>query len=181
MMPVLVSTFHPVHKLQALALVVVTSSKLDAECVLVVSQIDTTGFVQSLSKYHLAMILMTGNNLFFANKQLGEHHTWQVLLLGTISVQYPVHTIQSAQQYFAILFGKDSTGIKLVALQTIGCAVVVQTVVVHTVLVVTLYHNTAHTTACGYPDAVVLILGNTADVIITQALLLGQIVELVGL
>ena len=44
--PVVLQSFHPVHKLQSFALVVVTSSKLDGQRVLVVTKLYLTDFVQ---------------------------------------------------------------------------------------------------------------------------------------
>ena len=46
--PVFVLAFHPVHELQALTLVVVTSAKLDGERVLVVAEVDLVGLVHGL-------------------------------------------------------------------------------------------------------------------------------------
>ena len=46
---------------------------------------------------------------------------------------------------------------------------------------VTLYHDAADATASRYPDIVVLILGDTADVIVAETLLFGQIVQVIVL
>ena len=179
--PILIAALHPVHKLQTFTLVVVSGCKLDGECVLTMTQVYATCFVQGLIQYHLAVILVTSQHLFLTYEQLGEHYSWQLFLLSSFSVQYPVHTVESAQQYLAILLGKYRTRVELVTLQSVSCGVVVKSVVIHAFLVVALNNNTAYTTACSYPDAVVLIFGNTTDVVVTQALLLCQVVELVGL
>ena len=179
--PILITTLHPVHKLQALTLVIVTSSKLDGECVLTMTQVNAACLVQSLIQYYISVILMSCQHLFLANKQLGKHYSWQLLLLGSLSVQHPVHTIQSAQQYLAVLLGKYRTHVELVTLQSVSSGVVIESVVVNALLVVALYHNTAHTAACRYPYAVILVLSNTADVVVTQSLFLCEVVKLVGL
>ena len=46
---------------------------------------------------------------------------------------------------------------------------------------VTLHHDTADTTAGGYPHVVVLILGDTTDIIVAETLFLCQIVQTVVL
>ena len=86
MVPVFVLAFHPVHKLQALALIVVTGCEFDGKCILIMTQVDTIGFVQCLIEQHLAMILVTCNHFFLADKQLGQHHAWQVFLLSPVSM-----------------------------------------------------------------------------------------------
>ena len=44
---------------------------------------------------------------------------------------------------------------------------------------ISLDHNTADTAACCYPHIMVLVLGNTTNVIIAKSLLLCQIVQTV--
>ena len=44
--PVILQSFHPVHKLQSFTLVVVTSGKLDGQRVLVVAKLNLADFVQ---------------------------------------------------------------------------------------------------------------------------------------
>ena len=57
--------------------------------------------------------------------------------------------------------------VELIALQSILRAVVIKTVVVSTVLVVALHNDAAYSLTGGHPDVVVLVFGNTTDVIIT--------------
>ena len=76
---------------------------------------------------------------------------------------------------------QNSSRIKLVALQTIGSRVVIETVIVGTVLMVSLYNDTAHTTAGGNPHIMVLVFSNTTNVVIAEALFFCQIVQTVVL
>ena len=72
--PVFVLTFHPVHKLEALALVVVTCCELNGESGLIMSQFQFVGFIECLWQNHTVIVHMTRQNLFFTEKQLCEHH-----------------------------------------------------------------------------------------------------------
>ena len=177
--PVFVEAFHPVHELQTLALVVVTARELDGEGVLIMSQYEVVGLVECLRQYGTVVILMSGENLLLANEELCEHYARQGVVLAVGALELPVHAEETTQQYVSVLTGEDGTGVELVALQTVGCGIVVETVVVSAVLMVTLDDDTAHTTAGGHPDIVVLIFGDTTDVIVRQTLFLGQITQVV--
>ena len=73
--PVVVTTFHPVHELETFALVVVTCSKLDGECVLIVAQLYLAALVEGRCQDDLTIINMSSQNFFLTNKQLGQHNT----------------------------------------------------------------------------------------------------------
>ena len=179
--PVFILAFHPVHKLQAFALVVVTGCELDGECILVVSQFKSVGLVEGLWQHDALLVHMTCQDLLLADEQLGEHHAWKGVGVVVALLHHPVHTVETAQQHVAVLLGDDGTGIELVALQTVNRCVVVEAVVVSSFFVVALHNDTAHTAAGGHPDVVVLVFCDTADVVIAQTLLLRQVVQRVVL
>ena len=58
---------------------------------------------------------------------------------------------------------------------------ILKTIVGDALLVVTLYNDTTDTAAGGYPDVMVLVLCNTADIVVAQTLFLRQIVQRVVL
>ena len=175
--PVFVLTFHPIHELQTLALVVVSCCELDGEGVLVVSQLQIVRLVESLRQYYTLVVHVARHDLFLSDVELGEHHSRQGILVVRLFLHHPVHTIDAAKQHITVLFGDDGSGVELIALQTVCCGVVIKTVVVSTLFMVTLYDDTAHSAAGGYPDIVVLILCYTTDVIIAQSLFLSQVVQ----
>ena len=148
--PVFVLAFHPVHKLQALALVVVTGSELDGECILVVTQFEFVRLVEGLWQHDTLLVHMTSEDFLFADKQLCEHHAWQGVSVVVGLLHHPVHTVEATEQYVAVLLGDDGAWVELIALQTVGRRVVVEAVVVCAFLVVTLHDDTAHTTAGGH-------------------------------
>ena len=75
--------------------------------------------------------------------------------------------------------GQDSTRVELIALQTVGSGVVIQTIGKATVFVTTIDHNTCHTAAGRNPHIMILVFSNTADVVIAKTLLLSDMVEIV--
>ena len=114
--PVFILAFHPVHKLQAFALVVVTGCELDGECILVVSQFKSVGLVEGLWQHDTLLVHVTCQDLLLADEQLGEHHAWKGVGVVVALLHHPVHTVETAQQHVAVLLGDDGTGIELVAL-----------------------------------------------------------------
>ena len=75
--PVIVETFHPVHELQTLTLVVVTCSKLDGKRVLVVVQFQFRGLIEGLRQKNITIVFMSCEHFFLSQEQLGEHHPGQ--------------------------------------------------------------------------------------------------------
>ena len=178
--PVVVTTFHPVHKLQALALVIVTGSKLDGEGVLTICQFNLATLVECRGQDDAIIVGMSRQDFFLANKQLGQHDTGQGLLIVLGCFANPVDTVKSTEEDFTFVAGRqDSTHIELVALQTVVDAVVVESEGEGAVLVVTLNHNTTDTIAGGHPDASALVLGYTTDGVVAESVVFRDIVELV--
>ena len=93
--PVFILTFHPVHELQTFTLVVVTSSKLDRESILVVPEYNFVGLVHRLTKNHTASVFMTCEHLFFADEHLCEHYTRQRVLAVCNLLYYPVYAVKT--------------------------------------------------------------------------------------
>ena len=119
---------------------------------------------------------MSGYDLFLTDVELSEHHSRQGILVR-LFLYDPVHTVDAAKQYIAVLLGNDGSWVELIALETVCSGIVIKTVVVGSLFMVTLYDDTAHSAAGGYPDIVVLILCYTTDVIIAQSLFLSQVVQ----
>ena len=113
-LPVIVEPFHPIHELQAFALVVVTCSELDGDVVLVVRQFNTVALVQCLRERYTTIIGMTGQNLLLANEQLCQHNTRQRLRTLLRTLAYPVDAKQSAEDDATVLTGNDGTYVELV-------------------------------------------------------------------
>ena len=177
--PVIVETFHPIHELEALALVVVTSTKLDSEGALVVVQLYLIALVEGLWQNDVTVILHTRQDFLLTDKELGQHNARQRFLLIFISMTYPVDTIESAKEHFTILLGEDGTHIELVALQTVTDVVVVESVGERGIFVVTLYNHTTDTIAGRNPDAMVLVFCNTTDGVVAESVFLCDIAQLV--
>ena len=75
--PVVVKSLHPVHELQALALVVVAGGKLDGDGALAVVELYLVAFVECLGQDDVAVVVDAGEYLLFADKQLCQHDTGQ--------------------------------------------------------------------------------------------------------
>ena len=73
----------------------------------------------------------------------------------------------------------NGTGVELVALQSVGRGIVIETIGKCSILMAAVDHNTCHTTAGSDPHIMFHVFGNTADIIITKTLLLGDVVEVV--
>ena len=173
--PVVVKSFHPVHELQAFSLVIVTCGKLDGNVVLAIGQFNLVTLVEGLGQYDTAIVFMSCLNFLFTNKQLGQHDTWQRLLVILAGLTYPVDTIKTAKDYHTVVARHDSTHVELIALQSVVDAVVVESVVEGSVFMVTLYNHTADTIAGRNPDVVISVLGYTADGVIAESVFLRQV------
>ena len=101
--PVDVKSFHPIHKLQALTLVVVTGRELDGDGVLVVLQFNVVTFVERLCQDDGLIVGMANLHFFLSDEQLGKHNTGQRLDAFTHVMARPVDTIQAAQQDVAVI------------------------------------------------------------------------------
>ena len=165
--------------MQTLALVVVTSGKLNGNRVLTVEQLYLVALVEGLWQDDVTIVVDTRQDFLLTHEQLGQHDARQRGLLVFVAVAYPVDTIESTKQYLTILLGQDGTHIELVALQTVSNGVVVQTIVEGLVFMVTLHDDADNTITCRYPDAVVLILGNTADRVVAETVFLRNQTEFV--
>ena len=179
--PVVVETFHPVHELQAFALVVVAGSKLDGQRVLGIAQLDAADFVECRCQDDTSVVLMTCQYLCLSDEQLCQHDAWQRFLLILAGLAHPVDAIESAEQHDTVLACQDGSHVELVALQTVVDAVVVESVVEGAVLIVTLDDDAADAVAGRYPDVMTVVFGDAADGVVAEPVFLSQVVELVVL
>ena len=118
--------------------------------------------------------------LFLADKQLGQHDAGQRLGVVVDVVTGPVDAVKSTEDDVAVLFGHDGTHIELIAEKTVGHIVVIEVGADGAVFYVTLDDDAADAVAGGQPDVVFLVFGDAADVVVTQSLLLGNIVQTVA-
>ena len=177
--PVFVAAFHPVHKLQSFALVVVASCKLDGEGVLLVGQFKHTAFVESLWQYYSAVILVACLYFCLAYEKLCQDDSREGAGVGFFTLACPVYAIQSAEQHVAVFLGEDGAHVELVALKSVADVVVVESVVELLFLVYTLHHHSADAIACGDPHVLVFVFGDATDAVVAEAFVFGDIVKAV--
>ena len=179
--PHLVETFHPIHKLQSLTLVVVSGRELYRKRVLTVCQFQSVALVECLRQSYLSVVFMSGLYLCFTYKQLCQHHSWQGVGVILASGAYPVNTIQTAEHHVAVALAEYRSCIKLIALQSVRQVVVIQAITEHVAHMVALHHHAAHSVACGEPDVLVFVFGDTAYTVVAKSVVLGDVVKTVVL
>ena len=177
--PVLVKPFHPVHELQSLALVVVACRELDGKGVLVALQLDAVALVERLCQQYISVVDVAYLYLFLADEQLCQHHAGQRAgVVGNV-VTCPVDAIERTEEHVAVGLAHNGTDIEFVAQQAVGHVVVVESETNRAVLVVALNDYSRDAVAGRRPDVVAAVLGNAADIVVAQSLLLGDVVQVV--